>query len=77
MIKFHDRTQKAIAITEVQLRIADLQVLKEKYKHKLPDAMRETERIANIASFSMSIEALNQTLIILRQVEAEHAPYSA
>jgi len=74
MLKFDDRTQKAIAITEIQLRIAELRglakLLKEDKKDN-KDMMRNVERIANIASFQMSIEALEKTLQIIGEIDAD------
>jgi hypothetical protein len=74
MLKFENRTQKAIAITEIQLRIAELRGLskllrEDKVDNK--DMMREVERIANLASFQMSVEALEQTLKILGEIDAD------
>ena len=55
--------------------MAELQLLKSRLQseHKSNDQMREVERVANLASFSMSIDALNQVLHILRHTEAEDA----
>jgi len=75
MLKFQDKTQKAIALTEIQLRIIDLRNLARMMEDNAPrkDAMREVERIANLASFNMSIEALEQTLKILGEVDADRS----
>jgi hypothetical protein len=74
MLKFDDRTQKAIAITEIQLRIAELRNLSKLMKEDKrdnKDMMREVERIANLASFQMSIEALEKTLQIIGEIDAD------